>query len=60
MDLPAYAGWGCGAFRKAGRPSLFITLLSGSILASGNGIVMPKNLRAKTLANLKAVPYAEA
>ena len=30
------------AFQKAGKQSLFISVLSGSTLGSGNGIVVPK------------------
>jgi NitT/TauT family transport system substrate-binding protein len=33
------------AFQKAGKKSLFITVLSGSTLGSGNGIVVPKARR---------------
>ena len=50
------------AFQKSGRQSLFITVLSGSILGSGNGIVVPKNSPAQSLADLKgktiSVPFA--
>ena len=50
------------AFRKSGRQSQFITVLSGSILGSGNGIVVPKNSTAQSLADLKgktiSVPFA--
>src|ERR1700751_4053261 len=31
------------AFQKAGRKSIFITVLSGSVDGSGNGIVVPEN-----------------
>jgi NitT/TauT family transport system substrate-binding protein len=50
------------AFQKAGRQSLFITVLSGSTTGSGNGIVVPKNSPVHALAELKgktiSVPFA--
>lgn len=50
------------AFRKAGRRSLFIAVLDGSIEGSGNGIVVPLNSSAHSLADLKgktiSVPFA--
>ncbi|MGZ5818223.1 MAG: ABC transporter substrate-binding protein [Burkholderiaceae bacterium] len=50
------------AFQKAGKQSLFITVLSGSTLGSGNGIVVPKNSPVQSLAELKgktiSVPFA--
>jgi len=50
------------AFEKAGKKSIFITVLSGSVLGSGNGIVVPKNSPVQSLAELKgktiSVPFA--
>ncbi|MFD1331819.1 ABC transporter substrate-binding protein [Methylopila musalis] len=50
------------AFQKAGRKSLFITTLSGSVKGSGNGIVVPTASEAQSLADLKgktiSVPFA--
>lgn len=50
------------AFQKAGRKSLFITVLSGSTLGSGNGIVVPKDSPITSLSELKgrtiSVPFA--
>lgn len=50
------------AFQKAGRQSQFITVLSGSTLGSGNGIVVPKASSVQSLAELKgktiSVPFA--
>jgi len=50
------------AFQKAGKQSLFITVLSGSTTGSGNGIVVPKNSPVQSLAELKgktiSVPFA--
>ncbi len=50
------------AFQKAGRKSLFITVLSGSVKGSGNGIVVPVGSEAQSLADLKgktiSVPFA--
>jgi NitT/TauT family transport system substrate-binding protein len=50
------------AFQKAGKQSLFINVLSGSTLGSGNGIVVPKNSLVQSLAELRgktiSVPFA--
>jgi len=50
------------AFRKAGKQSLFISVLSGSTAGSGNGIVEPKASPVQSLAELKgrtiSVPFA--
>ncbi|MFN5688270.1 ABC transporter substrate-binding protein, partial [Bradyrhizobium sp.] len=50
------------AFQKAGRRSLFISVLSGSTKGSGNGIVVPKDSPARSLDDLKgktiSVPFA--
>ena len=50
------------AFAKAGRQSQFITVLSGSVKGSGNGIVVPKDSPIHSLAELKgktiSVPFA--
>jgi NitT/TauT family transport system substrate-binding protein len=50
------------AHEKAGKQSLFITVLSGSTLGSGNGIVVPKGSPVQSLAELKgktiSVPFA--
>lgn len=50
------------AHEKAGKKSIFITVLSGSILGSGNGIVVPKASPVQSLAELKgktiSVPFA--
>ena len=50
------------AFQKAGKQSLFINVLSGSVEGSGNGIVVPKNSSVQSLAQLKgktvSVPFA--
>jgi NitT/TauT family transport system substrate-binding protein len=50
------------AFQKAGKQSLFISVLSGSITGSGNGIVVPKASAVQSLAELKgktiSVPFA--
>jgi NitT/TauT family transport system substrate-binding protein len=50
------------AHAKAGKKSIFITVLSGSVLGSGNGIVVPKNSPVQSLAELKgrtiSVPFA--
>ena len=52
------------AFQKAGRRSLFISVLSGSIKGSGNGIVVPATSPVQSLADLKgkaiSVPFASA
>lgn len=50
------------AFQKAGKQSYFITVLSGSTVGSGNGIVVPKTSTVQSLAELKgktiSVPFA--
>lgn len=50
------------AFQKAGRRSLFISVLSGSTQGSGNGIVVPSGSAARSLDDLKgktiSVPFA--
>lgn len=50
------------AFQKAGKRSIFITVLSGSTTGSGNGIVVPKASPVQSLAELKgktiSVPFA--
>ena len=50
------------AHEKAGRKSLFITVLSGSVKGSGNGIVVPFSSPVQSLAELKGktitVPFA--
>lgn len=50
------------AFQKAGKQSLFITVLSGSTLGSGNGIVVPRDSKVTALSELKgrtiSVPFA--
>lgn len=50
------------AFAKAGKKSVFITVLSGSTLGSGNGIVVPKDSPVTSLSELKgrtiSVPFA--
>jgi NitT/TauT family transport system substrate-binding protein len=50
------------AFQKAGKKSIFINVLSGSTLGSGNGIVVPKSSPVQSLAELKgktiSVPFA--
>jgi len=50
------------AFQKAGRQSLFISVLSGSTIGSGNGIVVPKDSPVRSFADLKgkqiSVPFA--
>lgn len=52
------------AFQKAGRRSEFITVIAGSTLGSGNGIVVPKDSPVTTLAELRghtiSVPFASA
>jgi NitT/TauT family transport system substrate-binding protein len=52
------------AFQKAGRRSLFISVLSGSPRGSGNGLVVPVNSPAQSIADLKgktiSVPFASA
>lgn len=50
------------AFAKAGRRSLFISVLSGSLRGSGNGIVVPRESPVQSLGDLKgktiSVPFA--
>jgi NitT/TauT family transport system substrate-binding protein len=50
------------AFQKAGRKSEFITVLSGSVDGSGNGIVVPDGSPVQSIADLKgktiSVPFA--
>jgi len=50
------------AFAKAGRRSLFISVLSGSIRGSGNGVVVPSASPVQSFAELKgktiSVPFA--
>lgn len=50
------------AFRKAGKKSLFINVLSGSTAGSGNGVVVPKDSVVQSLSELKgkaiSVPFA--
>jgi NitT/TauT family transport system substrate-binding protein len=50
------------AVHKAGKRSLFITVLSGSTLGSGNGIVVPRDSKVTLLSELKghtiSVPFA--
>ena len=50
------------AFQKAGKRSLFISVLSGSVKGSGNGIVVPVSSPAQSVADLKgktiSVPFA--
>lgn len=50
------------AFEKAGKRSVFISVLSGSIEGSGNGIVVPANSPLRSITDLKgktiSVPFA--
>lgn len=50
------------AHQKAGKKSIFINVLSGSIEGSGNGIVVPKASSVQSLSELKgktiSVPFA--
>ena len=50
------------AHEKAGRKSLFIAVLSGSVKGSGNGIVVPAISQVQSIADLKgktiSVPFA--
>ena len=59
-DFPGSANG--AAFIKAGKRSLFISVLSGSTLGTGNGIVVPLNSPITSLAELKgrtiSVPFA--
>jgi len=66
LDLGAMADFpgslNGAAFAKAGRRSLFLSVLSGSIKGSGNGIVVPKASPVESFAELKgktiSVPFA--
>jgi NitT/TauT family transport system substrate-binding protein len=59
-DFPGTAN--AAAFQKAGKRSVFVTVLSGSTVGSGNGIVVPKDAPVTSLAELKgqtiSVPFA--
>jgi NitT/TauT family transport system substrate-binding protein len=50
------------AFEKAGKKSIFLSVLSGSITGSGNGIVVPKDSPIQSFKELKgktiSVPFA--
>ncbi|SAL72834.1 nitrate ABC transporter substrate-binding protein [Caballeronia peredens] len=50
------------ANQKAGKGSIFISVLSGSVRGSGNGIVVPADSPAQSIADLKgktiSVPFA--
>ena len=50
------------AFQKAGRRSIFVTVLSGSTKGSGNGIVVPNESPVQSISELKgktiSVPFA--
>jgi NitT/TauT family transport system substrate-binding protein len=50
------------SFEKAGKKSLFINVLSGSVTGSGNGIVVPNGSTIRSVADLKgktvSVPFA--
>ena len=50
------------AFHKAGKKSVFITVLSGSTLGSGNGVVVPKDSPITSFSELRgrtiSVPFA--
>ena len=50
------------AFEKAGKKSIFLSVLSGSIQGSGNGIVVPLDSKIQALADLNgkqiSVPFA--
>ncbi|BAN25769.1 extracellular solute-binding protein family 3 [Caballeronia insecticola] len=50
------------ANQKAGKGSIFISVLSGSVRGSGNGIVVPTDSPAQSIADLKgktiSVPFA--
>jgi NitT/TauT family transport system substrate-binding protein len=50
------------AFQKAGRRSIFLNVLSGSLHGSGNGVVVPVGSKVQSLAELKgktiSVPFA--
>jgi NitT/TauT family transport system substrate-binding protein len=59
-DFPG--AFNTAAFQKAGRKSVFITVLSGSVDGSGNGIVVPDGSPVQSIADLKgktiSVPFA--
>lgn len=59
-DFPGSAN--AAAFEKAGKRSVFITVLSGSTLGSGNGVVVPVDSPITSLSELKgrtiSVPFA--
>lgn len=50
------------AFQKAGKKSIFLSVLSGSTQGSGNGIVVPKDSPVQSIRDLKgktiSVPFA--
>jgi NitT/TauT family transport system substrate-binding protein len=46
------------AFLKAGKRSIFLSVLSGSTIGSGNGIVVPANSPVQSLADLKGKPIS--
>jgi NitT/TauT family transport system substrate-binding protein len=50
------------AFRKAGKRSIFVSVLEGSVAGSGNAIVVPKDSTIQDVADLKgktiSVPFA--
>src|SRR3954462_10750207 len=66
LDLGAMADFpgslNGAAFAKAGRRSLFLSVLSGSIKGSGNGVVVPVASPVQSFAELKgktiSVPFA--
>ncbi len=66
LDLGAMAdfpgSFNGAAFQKAGKRSIFISVLSGSTTGSGNGIVVPKASSVQSLSELKgktiSVPFA--
>ncbi|GAA5005054.1 ABC transporter substrate-binding protein [Acinetobacter puyangensis] len=59
-DFPAVNNF--VAFKQAGKKSVFLTPLSGSITGSGNAIVVPIDSKVNTLSELKgqtiSVPFA--
>lgn len=59
-DFPA--SMNAVAFQKAGRRSVFLSVLSGSVKGSGNGIVVPVSSDVQSLSDLKgktiSVPFA--
>ena len=66
LDIGAMAdfpgSFNSAAHQKAGKRSLFINVLSGSTVGSGNGVVVPKNSPVQSFAELKgktiSVPFA--